>query len=63
MGITVSTICREPFFFLYFLFFAKDEKCKSKKRRSGIALTWQMLDVGGQQLGSLLLKALLRDVT
>lgn len=35
-------------------------KHKDQKKR---CLTWQMLDVGGQQLGFLLLIALLRDVT
>lgn len=36
---------------------------KNSKSRRRTGLTWQMGDVGGQQLGSLLLIALLRDVT
>lgn len=41
-------------------FLVKQVKAKGRIR---VSLTWQMLDVGGQQLGFLLLIALLRDVT
>lgn len=41
-------------------FLVKQVKAKGRIK---VSLTWQMLDVGGQQLGFLLLIALLRDVT
>lgn len=34
-----------------------------REGRGSVGITWQMLDVGGQQFGFLLLVSLLRDVT
>lgn len=41
----------------------KGESKGKNKEQKRTYLTWQMGDVGGQQLGSLLFIALLRDVT
>lgn len=36
---------------------------QEQKGSESVGITWQMLDVGGQQFGFLLLITLLRDVT
>lgn len=41
----------------------KKKNIEDRKAEEVLVITWQMLDVGGQQFGFLLLISLLRDVT